>query len=412
MSNRQFSKKRTSTKANPAKGSPFEESIEGESSFRKKNTENNKSVNTMPDNEDDYDEDYDESYEDELALEAEFSSSFMSKISALNNTSNENTSDLATNLNKLDEHIRPRRLEDFVGQGELRKNLRVYLDATKKRQNAMDHLLFYGNPGLGKTTLAHIIASELGVNIVSTSGPALVRGGDLAAILSNLQENDVFFIDEIHRMPMQVEEVLYPAMEDFKLDLIIGQGPAAKTVKLDIEPFTLVGATTKLGLLSSPLRDRFGIISRLEFYTPQELSEVVLRAARIMDINITAEGAMEIGKRSRGTPRIANRLLRRVRDFASVYGSDLVNEEQARHALSRLDVDEMGLDEMDRKILSILIDHYDGGPVGLKTLAVACSEEVRTIEEIYEPYLIQCGLIKRTSQGRMATSRAYKHMKH
>ncbi len=320
--------------------------------------------------------------------------------------------DLATNLKQLDESIRPKRLEDFVGQGELRKNLRVYLDATKKRKKAMDHLLFYGNPGLGKTTLAHIIASELGVNIVSTSGPALMRGGDLAAILSNLQANDVFFIDEIHRMPMQVEEVLYPAMEDFKLDLIIGQGPAAKTVKLDIEPFTLVGATTRLGLLSSPLRDRFGIISRLEFYTPQELSDVVIRAARIMHMSITPEGAMEIGKRSRGTPRIANRLLRRVRDFASVYGTDVVNEEQAKHALARLDVDEMGLDEMDRKILSILIDHYDGGPVGLKTLAVACSEEVRTIEEIYEPYLIQCGLIKRTSQGRTATARAYKHMGH
>lgn len=349
----------------------------------------------------------------------------------------ENSTDLATNLKKLDESIRPRRLEEFVGQGELRKNLRVYLDATKTRQKAMDHLLFYGNPGLGKTTLAHIIASELGVNIVSTSGPALVRGGDLAAILSNLQANDVFFIDEIHRMPMQVEEVLYPAMEDFKLDLVIGQGPAAKTVKLDIEPFTLVGATTRLGLLSSPLRDRFGIISRLEFYTHAELAEVVTRAARIMGLRITPEGAMEIGKRSRGTPRIANRLLRRVRDFALVSLSDLtsmgieigsksrankafanetcvgealINEEQARHALSRLDVDELGLDEMDRKILSILIEHYDGGPVGLKTLAVACSEEVKTIEEIYEPYLIQCGLIKRTAKGRMATSRAYKHL--
>ena len=381
--------------------------------------------------EDDYDEDdYDEKYDEESenALETEFASSFSARIAKLNSAKNEGSSDrkgnnngdedskhigssdLATDLKRLDENIRPRRLEDFVGQGELRKNLRVYLDATKKRKKAMDHLLFYGNPGLGKTTLAHIIASELGVNLVSTSGPALMRGGDLAAILSNLQENDVFFIDEIHRMPMQVEEVLYPALEDFKLDLVIGQGPAAKTVKLDIEPFTLVGATTRLGLLSSPLRDRFGIISRLEFYTPQELSDVVIRAARIMDMSITAEGAMEIGKRSRGTPRIANRLLRRVRDFASVSGSDIINEEQAKHALSRLDVDEMGLDEMDRKILSILIDHYDGGPVGLKTLAVACSEEIRTIEEIYEPYLIQCGLIKRTSQGRTATQRAYKHL--
>ncbi len=328
----------------------------------------------------------------------------------MNNNNLEQEYDLATNLNKLDEHIRPRRLEDFVGQGELRKNLRVYLDAAKKRKTSMDHLLFYGNPGLGKTTLAHIIASELGVNIVSTSGPALLRGGDLAAILTNLQANDVFFIDEIHRMPMQVEEVLYPALEDFKLDLVIGQGPAAKTVKIDIEPFTLVGATTKLGLLSSPLRDRFGIISRLEFYTPAELCEVVTRAARIMKMSISSDGAMEIGKRSRGTPRIANRLLRRVGDFASVSGCERIDANQAQSALSRLDVDEMGLDEMDRKILSILIQHYDGGPVGLKTLAVACSEEVRTIEDIYEPYLIQCGLIKRTAKGRMATSLAYKHL--
>lgn len=319
---------------------------------------------------------------------------------------------LEDSLDKMDESVRPRRLSEFVGQSELRKNLQVFLDAAKKRKKAMDHLLFYGNPGLGKTTLAHIIASELGVNIVSTSGPALMRGGDLASIVSNLQANDVFFIDEIHRMPMQVEEVLYPAMEDFKLDLVIGQGPAAKTIKIDVEPFTLIGATTRLGLLSAPLRDRFGIISRLEFYTPQELAEVVTRAGRILGVQISPEAAMEIGRRSRGTPRIANRLLRRVRDFASVFGEGVIDEEQARHALSRLDVDEMGLDEMDRKILTVLIEHYDGGPVGLKTLAVACSEEMRTIEEIYEPYLIQCGLIKRTPQGRMVTARAYKHMGH
>lgn len=319
---------------------------------------------------------------------------------------------LKESLDKMDESIRPRKLSEFIGQSELRKNLQVYLDATKKRGKAMDHLLFYGNPGLGKTTLAHIIASELGVNIVSTSGPALMRGGDLASILSNLQANDVFFIDEIHRMPMQVEEVLYPAMEDFKLDLVIGQGPAAKTIKIDVEPFTLVGATTRLGLLSAPLRDRFGIISRLEFYTPQELADVVLRASKILGVQISPKSAMEIGKRSRGTPRIANRLLRRVRDFASVYGEGVIDHEQTKHALARLDVDEMGLDEMDRKILSILIEHYDGGPVGLKTLAVACSEEMRTIEEIYEPYLIQCGLIKRTPQGRVVTARAYKHMGH
>ncbi len=356
-------------------------------------------------NEDAYDED---TYDEETP-------SFQVKSSEAKNfgTKKNEPFSLKESLDKMDESVRPRRLSEFIGQSELRKNLQVYLDATKKRGKAMDHLLFYGNPGLGKTTLAHIIASELGVNIVSTSGPALMRGGDLASILSNLQANDVFFIDEIHRMPMQVEEVLYPAMEDFKLDLVIGQGPAAKTIKIDVEPFTLVGATTRLGLLSAPLRDRFGIISRLEFYTPQELAEVVLRAGKILGVKISPESAMEIGKRSRGTPRIANRLLRRVRDFASVFGEEgIIDHEQTKHALERLDVDEMGLDEMDRKILSILIEHYDGGPVGLKTLAVACSEEMRTIEEIYEPYLIQCGLIKRTPQGRMVTVRAYKHMGH
>lgn len=364
-----------------------------QSSFKK----NSSYDNELEENEESFDEDnYDE--EDE---NPSFRAAKQNTGSSLS---------LKDSLDKMDESIRPRKLSEFIGQSELRKNLQVFLDATKKRGKAMDHLLFYGNPGLGKTTLAHIIASELGVNIVSTSGPALMRGGDLASILSNLQANDVFFIDEIHRMPMQVEEVLYPAMEDFKLDLVIGQGPAAKTIKIDVEPFTLVGATTRLGLLSAPLRDRFGIISRLEFYTPQELAEVVLRASKILGVQISPESAMEIGKRSRGTPRIANRLLRRVRDFASVYGEGVIDHEQTKHALSRLDVDEMGLDEMDRKILSILIEHYDGGPVGLKTLAVACSEEMRTIEEIYEPYLIQCGLIKRTPQGRVVTARAYKHM--
>ncbi len=348
-------------------------------------------------------------YTNEDFYDEDFSNDFTDEQKTFNQKNIEENS-LQDNLEKMDESVRPRRLAEFVGQGELRKNLQVYLDATKKRGKAMDHLLFYGNPGLGKTTLAHIIASELGVNIVSTSGPALMRGGDLASILSNLQPNDVFFIDEIHRMPMQVEEVLYPAMEDFKLDLVIGQGPAAKTIKIDLEPFTLVGATTRLGLLSAPLRDRFGIISRLEFYTPDELSQVVLRAGKILNVSINKQAALEIGKRSRGTPRIANRLLRRVRDFASVYGEGHIDEEQAKNALSRLDVDELGLDEMDRKILTILIEHYDGGPVGLKTLAVACSEEMRTIEEIYEPYLIQCGLIKRTPQGRVVTARAYKHM--
>ena len=311
----------------------------------------------------------------------------------------------------LDETIRPQRLDDFIGQEELRANMRVFLNAAGERGQAMDHVLFYGNPGLGKTTLARIMAAELGVNLVTTSGPVLERSGDLAAILTNLSRHDILFVDEIHRMPVSVEEVLYPAMEDFKLDLVIGQGPAARTVKLDIEPFTLVGATTRLGLLSSPLRDRFGIVNRLEFYTPEELARVVMRAARILNVPVTEDGALEIGRRSRGTPRIANRLLRRVRDFAGVYGEGVVDGEQARNALSRLDVDERGLDEMDRKILTLLIEHFDGGPVGVKTLAVACSEEVRTLEDIYEPYLIQCGFLKRTPRGRVATQRAYKHLK-
>ncbi|MDR2695634.1 MAG: Holliday junction branch migration DNA helicase RuvB [Deltaproteobacteria bacterium] len=306
-----------------------------------------------------------------------------------------------------DESVRPRSLDDFIGQTELRANLRVFLEAASERGRALDHVLFHGNPGLGKTTLAQIMASELGVNIVCTSGPVLERSGDLAAILTNLGQHDLLFVDEIHRMPVAVEEVLYPAMEDFKLDLIIGQGPAARTVKIDVEPFTLVGATTRVGLLSAPLRDRFGIVMRLEYYKPEELAQVVRRSAQILRIEITDSGALEIGRRARGTPRIANRLLRRVRDFALVHGSGKVTEEQAADALQRMDVDENGLDQMDRKLLWVLIHHFGGGPVGVKTLAVACSEEVRTLEEIYEPYLIQCGFLKRGPRGRMATRRAY-----
>lgn len=311
---------------------------------------------------------------------------------------------------RADDSVRPVSLDDFIGHDDLRANLRVYLQAAKERGKALDHTLFFGNPGLGKTTLAQIMASELGVNMVSTSGPVLERSGDLAAILTNLSRNDILFVDEIHRLPISVEEVLYPAMEDFKLDLVIGQGPGARTVKIDVEPFTLVGATTRYGLLSSPLRDRFGITLRLEFYSPEELASIVMRTSRILKVPVSGDGAYEIGRRSRGTPRIANRLLRRVRDFCTVHGRETVGAEEANHALSRMDVDDAGLDQLDRKLLSVIIEHYSGGPVGLKTLAVACSEDVRTIEDIYEPYLIQCGFLKRTPKGRVATAKAYRHM--
>lgn len=320
--------------------------------------------------------------------------------------------DMSANSNpesKYEEYIRPIRLEEFIGQDDIRSNLRVFLQSAKDRSQPMDHTLLYGNPGLGKTTLAQVITNELGVNMVSTSGPVLERSGDLAAILTNLQRQDVLFVDEIHRMHPSVEEVFYPALEDFKIDLIVGQGPGARTVKIDLEPFTLVGASTRIGLLTSPLRDRFGVIFRMEFYSPENLSVIIQRSARIMEIEIDSSGAVEIGRRSRGTPRIANRLLRRVRDFAMVEGSRIIDENLAKMALDRLDVDPWGLDEMDRKILMSVIEHFGGGPVGVKTIATACAEEVRTVEEIYEPYLIQCGLLKRTPKGRVATGRAYQH---
>lgn len=310
-----------------------------------------------------------------------------------------------------DDTIRPQRLADFIGQDDVRANLSVFIQAAKERGKALDHTLFSGNPGLGKTTLAQIMASELGVSMVSTSGPVLERVGDLAAILTNLSRHDILFIDEIHRMPASVEEILYPAMEDYKIDLIIGQGPGARTVKIDLEPFTLVGATTRVGLLTSPLRDRFGCVFRLEFYSTEELCRVVLRAANILGVTVTQEGAWAIGGRSRGTPRIAGRLLRRIRDYAVVSGQSVVDKKLAEESLDRLDVDPYGLDQMDRKILSLIVNQFSGGPVGVKTIAVACSEEARTIEDIYEPFLIQCGFIKRTPRGRVATAKAYQHLK-
>ena len=306
--------------------------------------------------------------------------------------------------------LRPRRLEEYIGQDRVKENLTVFIEAAKQRAEPLDHVLFHGHPGLGKTSLATVISNELGVNMRSTSGPVIERPGDLAAILTNLEARDVLFIDEIHRLSHVVEEILYPAMEDFKLDIIIGQGPSARTIKLDLPPFTLIGATTRAGLLSPPLRDRFGVSLRLEFYEVEDLEIIVNRSARILGIPIDDEGALEIAKRSRGTPRICNRLLRRVRDYAEVRADGRITRKVADHALGMLEVDEKGFDRMDRKILSTIIEKYDGGPVGIETLAASVSEERDTLEDVYEPYLIQVGFLHKTPRGRLATRLAYEHL--
>ena len=308
-------------------------------------------------------------------------------------------------------NIRPSRLSEYVGQAKARENLEIFIQAARQRHDPLDHVLLYGPPGLGKTTLANIIAAEMGANMRSTSGPAIERPGDLAAILTNLQPMDVLFIDEIHRLNRSVEEVLYPAMEDYCLDIMIGKGPSARTIRMDIPPFTLVGATTRAGNLSAPLRDRFGVISRLEFYNEDELTLIVTRAAKILNIPIEAQGAKEIARRSRGTPRIANRLLKRVRDFAQVINHNVIDLPTAREALDRLEVDALGLDAVDRHILLTIIQKFNGGPVGLDTLGASISEETETIEDVYEPYLLQMGLIQRTPRGRIATEEAYRYLK-
>jgi Holliday junction DNA helicase RuvB len=310
---------------------------------------------------------------------------------------------------QLDRSLRPLHFDDFVGQERIKDNLHVYIEAAKARGEALDHVLFCGPPGLGKTTLANIIAHELGVNIKTTSGPVLERAGDLAAILTNLQERDVLFIDEIHRLNRIIEEILYPAMEDFQLDIIIGQGPGARSIKLELPQFTLVGATTRTGLLTSPLRDRFGIIDRLGFYNPDELRKIVQRSAGLLQTTIDPAAASEIARRSRGTPRIANRLLRRVRDFAQIQGDGTITPEIVVSSMKRLEVDEKGFDNMDRKLLLAIMDKFEGGPVGLETLAAALNEEKDTIEDVYEPFLIQEGFLDRTPRGRQATRLAYEH---
>lgn len=311
---------------------------------------------------------------------------------------------------RLENSLRPQSLKEYIGQTKVKENMKIYIEAAKKRGEALDHCLFYGPPGLGKTTIANIIANEMKSNIKITSGPAIEKPGDLAAILTTLSENDVLFIDEIHRLSKNVEEILYPALEDFTLDIVIGTGPSAKSIRIDLPKFTLIGATTKAGSLTTPLRDRFGIIHKLELYSPEDLSIIVKRSARILEVQIDDESAMEIARRSRGTPRIANRLLKRVRDYASVLGDGEITLKITKHALNQLEIDELGLDETDRKILEIMINQYQGRPVGIETIATTLGDEVDTIEDVYEPYLIQIGFIARTPRGRMAMPPAYEHL--